>query len=167
MKELDIKLEGIYKESDSFKRAREKAMVYLSYSDHTVKSMYKKLSENGFENDDIDEVVSYLVERGYINEKDYFERFCRHCAQKMGYGRRRIEMMALQKGFSKKTFGENADEVFGEIDFLSICEKQLEKSGISDFSDKKVRDKTIASLIRRGFSLSEIKEAMKNILKAE
>ena len=38
MKEIDIATQGIYREADGVRRVREKAMVYLSYSDHTVKS---------------------------------------------------------------------------------------------------------------------------------
>lgn len=160
MKEIDISTHGIYREADGVRRAREKAMVYLSYSDHTVKSMYMKLSENGFDKDDIDEVIAFLCDRGYINETDYFERFCKHYAYKKGYGRRKIAALAYQKGFSKKTISENADSVFSEMDFGEICANRLEKMRPGDLTDKKTRDKTIASLIRRGFSLSEIKSAI-------
>lgn len=163
MKEIDIKTEGIYKESDSFRRTREKAMLYLSYGDHTVRSMHNKLSENGFESDDINEVLKYLVERGYINEELYFERFCNHCAHKKGYGRRRIEVMAKSKGFSRKTFTEMADIVFSKIDFYQICFLQLSKMD-ADLTDKKSREKAIASLVRKGFSLTEIKKAVSSII---
>lgn len=160
MKEIDIATQGIYREADGVRRVREKAMVYLSYSDHTVKSMYMKLSENGFDKDDIDEVIAYLCDRGYINETDYFERFCKHYAHKKGYGRRKIEALAYQKGFSKKTIRECADSVFSEMDFDEICANQLEKLRPGDLTDKKVRDKITAALMRRGFSLSEIKSAI-------
>ena len=162
MKEIDFTLEGIYKESESFCRVREKAMVYLSYSDHTLKSMREKLSENGFESDEINEVLKYLVKRGYINEKAYFERFCNYCALKKGWGRRRIETEAYKKGFAKKTVEDNSEAVFGAIDFDEICREQLIKKK-TDFSDKKSRDKAISSLIRLGFTLSQIKEAINNI----
>ena len=167
MKEIDISIEGIYREDDGVRRAREKAMVYLSYSDHTVKSMYEKLAENGFDKDDIDSVISFLCDRGYINEDEYFERFCKHCAEKKGYGRHRIEMMARAKGFSKKTLNDCADQIFEDIDFVDICLSQLEKIRSLDLSDKKSRDKAIAALMRKGFSLSEIKLAIARYLKNE
>ncbi|MBQ7822426.1 MAG: regulatory protein RecX [Clostridia bacterium] len=167
MKEIDISIEGIYKEDDGVRRAREKAMVYLSYSDHTVRSMYEKLSENGFDKDDIDNVISFLCDRGYINENDYFERFCIHNAEKKGYGRRRIEMMAHAKGFSKKTINDRSDEVFENIDFVDICLGQLKKIKSLDLSDRKSKDKAIASLMRKGFSLSDIRSAIALYLENE
>ena len=160
MKEIDITLEGIYKEDDNIRKAREKAMVYLSYSDHTVKSMYKKLSENGFENDEINEVLEYLTDRGYINEKDYFLRFCRYYAEKKGFGRTKILAKANEKGFSKSQINDIMDIAFEEINFFEICKRELLKLKVQDISYKKQRDKVISSLMRRGFSLSEIKQAI-------
>lgn len=160
MKNIDIELKGIYKEDDGVRRAREKAMVYLSYGEHTVKSMYEKLCKCGFEKNDINAALSYLTERGYINEAAYFERFCEYNAQKKGYGASRILLMARAKGFSSKTVNENASRVLSRFDFTDICLSQLEKTSSLDLSDKKSKDKAVAALARRGFSLSEIKKAI-------
>lgn len=160
MKEIDITLEGIYKEDENIRKAREKAMVYLSYSDHTVKSMYKKLSENGFKSDEINEVLEYLVDRGYINEKDYFLRFCRYCAEKKGFGKTKILAQAYEKGFSKAQIHDIIDIAFENIDFFEICKREFLKLKVKDIGDRRQRDKAIASLMRRGFSLSEIKKAI-------
>lgn len=160
MKEIDITPQGIYKEDEQIKKAREKALLYLSYGDHTVKSMYEKLLGVGFDRDTCDTVIAYLVERKYINEADYLERFIKHSAYKKKYGRKRIELEAFKKGFSKKVIGEVLDNVFDEIDFVEICAERLQKTDIADFSDKKKRDKTVASLMRSGFSLNEIKAAI-------
>ncbi len=162
MKEIDITLEGIYREDDNIRKAREKAMVYLSYSDHTVKSMYKKLSENGFQSDEINEVLEYLVDRGYINEKDYFLRFCRYCAEKKGFGKTKILASAFEKGFSKTQIYDIMDVAFESIDFFEICKREFLKLKVKDISDKKQRDKAIASLMRRGFSLSEIRKVIED-----
>ena len=159
MKNIDIELEGLYKEDEGVRRAREKAMVFLSYGEHTVRSMYEKLVQSGFEKDDINEALSYLTERGYINEEAYFQRFCEYNAQKKGYGAKRILLMARAKGFSAKTINENAENVISKLDFTEICLSQLEKIRSLDLSDKKSKDKAIASLARRGFGLSEIKKA--------
>jgi regulatory protein len=163
MKEIDITPQGIYKEDEQIKKAREKALLFLSYGDHTVKSMYEKLTGAGFDKDICDTVIAYLVERKYINEADYLERFMRHCAYKKKYGRKRIELAAYQKGFSKKVIGEIAEEVFCEIDFVEICAERLQKTDIADLTDKKKRDKIIASLMRSGFSLNEIKSAINSL----
>lgn len=160
MKEINFTLEGIYREDENLKKAREKALLYLSYSDHTVKSMHEKLTGAGFDTEIADEVISYLVERKYINEADYLERFIRHCAFKKKYGRKRIELMAYSKGFSKTVISENAESIYGDINFAEICAERLSKTNISDLADRKKREKIIASLMRSGFSVSEIKEAI-------
>lgn len=167
MRDIDIRIDGIYREDDEVKRARERAMTLLSYSEYTVASMYKRLTDEGFSKDITDEVIGYLVERGYINEKDYFIRFCRHYAEKSGYGRKRIELLAKSRGFSKKVISENGDEAFDDIDFEDICLERLKKIRGLDISDKKSRDKAIASLMRRGFEFSQIKNAVSMLAKEE
>ena len=161
MKDTNIVTEGIYREDETLRLAREKAMVYLSYSEHTIGSMYQKLIRCGFDIDAVNSTLEYLCDRGYINECDYFVRFCRHCAEKRGYGRARIELMAREKGFSKATVRQMSDEAFSKIDFLEICRIQLGKLKYFDHTDKKSRDKAIASLMRRGFSASDIREAIR------
>ncbi len=165
MKNIDIKLEGIYKEDENIRKCREKAMLYLSYGDHTVKSMHEKLTAAGFDVVTVDEVLQYLVQRKYINEADYLERFIKNAAYKKKYGKKRIDLMLYSKGFSKAVINEVCENVFDDIDFAQICAERMSKTDLSLLTEKKSRDKLIASQVRSGFSLSDIKKAFE-ILKS-
>lgn len=160
MKEIDITVEGIYKEDEKITKCREKAMLYLSYGDHTVRSMHEKLIGAGFDDETVNEVLAYLVDRKYINEAEYLERFIKHAAYKKKYGKKKIELLAYEKGFSKSVIKEFSSDIYSDIDFAYICSERLLKEKADGFADKKSRDKIIAKMLRCGFSFSEIKEAI-------
>ena len=160
MKDIDVELKGIFREKEDVRRAREKAMILLSYSDYTVKAMREKLTDLGFEGETVWEVLNFLVDRRYIDEAGYLSRYCEFLAEGKLYGRLKIYAEVLKKGFSKEIINSRFDELTGNFDFVDICLRQIKKSRSYDITDNKSRQKLIASLSRRGFSLSEIKAAL-------
>lgn len=160
MKEFSQQTEGHYTERSEFRKARERAMIFLSYADYTKKSMIEKLTDCGFDDEAVEYAVSYLIDRKYIDEKKYLKSICTYFAEKKKYGRNKIIASLHTRGFSSEILSENLYEILSEFDFLQICLYHIEKTKNLDLSDKKSRDKLIASLVRKGFTLSEIKEAI-------
>ena len=160
MKEIEITLDGYKEERPEIRRAREKALIFLSYSDYTEKRMREKLTASGFSPEVISEVMEYLTERKYINESAFLKSFSEYCVTKKLYGKRKLLAAIGEKGFNRECVDEELDDVLAEFDFVEICKKQIEKAKRVDLHDRAAREKLIASLSRKGFSLSEIKEAL-------
>jgi len=141
------------KSADSLSRAKKSAVNMLSYADNTEKQLREKLSRKGFSKEDIDGAIAYLHEYRYINETAHAKRLCDSLVRVKLWGRRRIVREMKLRGFS-----ESDIEAAGidDIDFSEYCSLALEKYGKED------KDGTIAALLRRGYSLDEIKRAMKN-----
>ncbi len=167
MKEIKINPDGFKHERPEIRQAREKALILLSYSDYTEKRMREKLTASGFSDDIVSEVLEYLTERKYINESAYLRSFCEYCVEKKLYGRKKLLAAINEKGFDRERVENELDSVLEGFDFIAICKKQIEKAKRTDLSDRAAREKLIASLARRGFSLSEIKEALIQVMRGE
>ncbi len=160
MKEIEFELTGLCKESEEAVKAREKAMVLLNFADYTESAMYERLLKYGYSPEVCAKTVAYLISRKYIDEQKYFERFFEYTASKKYYGKSKIIMAARQKGFSRETIDENFRVLSEDTDFAGLCAEFIKKSRKVDIEDKKSREKLIASLSRRGYSIGEIKQAI-------
>lgn len=167
MKEIEITPDGFKHERPEQRRAREKALILLSYSDYTEKRMREKLTASGFSDDIVSEVLEYLTERKYINESAFLRSFAEYCVEKKLYGRKKLLAAINEKGFDRELLENELDGVLGEFDFVDICKRQIAKAKRTDLGDSAAREKLIASLARRGFSLSEIKEALIQVMRGE
>ena len=96
--------------------------------------------------------VRFAVEKNYLCEERYFQRFAERCAIDRLFGKRRVIQEARRKGFSERTIKEAAD-FLKEMDFDELCYRALKKAGNGS------KEKTVVALNRRGFSTTNIRYA--------
>ena len=102
-----------------------------------------------------EDVVAYLKEHRYLDDKRFLERAVEHYAKVKLYGRLRIKRELYAKGFSREDInGVDFDEY--DIDFVKTCGERIEKTA----SRYKSRDALVAALARYGYTDSEIKSAL-------
>lgn len=167
MKEIEIVPDGFKGERPEIRRAREKALILLSYSDYTKKRMREKLTASGFSDLVISEVLDYLTDRRYIDEPKFLRSFSEYCVNKKLYGKRKLLGAINEKGFDRECVEENLDDILADFDFVEICKRHIEKAKRVDVKDRAAREKLIASLSRKGFSLAEIKTALIQVINGE
>ncbi|MGI6727399.1 MAG: regulatory protein RecX [Anaerovoracaceae bacterium] len=102
------------------KTARETALKYLSYRDRTLNEIKKHLTGKGFSQEEIEDTLIYLSEFGFINDKDYCERYIRFSIEK-GRGPLRIERELLDKGIAAETISIGI-----EAEFNSTREREFQ-----------------------------------------
>ena len=140
--------------------AVKRGLSILSFGDNTKKGLAGKLRTKGFSRESAEYAAEYLAEAGYINEAESAVMLARDMAEKKLYGARRIAAALLEKGFSKEAIDAAADET--DVDFAEICAKRISKMGGRElFAEKATKQKTVAALLRYGFSNDDIKEALK------
>ena len=146
--------------------AYKKGLVSLGYGSHSKKTLYFKLKSRGFEDDIINEAIAMLTREGYINEDSSCLREAEKCIAKL-WGKKRIASHLYSKGFSESAINEAFLEL-GEIDYTENCRKLIlrdHKRGLAAArEDKAGMSKLIAALTRMGYSFSEIKSALNDIL---
>ncbi len=146
--------------------AVKKGIDLLGYAKNTARSLQNKLKMKGYPADIAEEAVHFLVEKGYIRESDDAMLFAENLALRKRYGKSRIQKEMFAKGFAQDVIRETLDML--DVDFAEICAERIKKTGgLSLFETPEQKQKTVAALLRYGFSYAEIREAQEMLLSDE
>ena len=144
-----------------YARAKSRALWYLDRADRTEKGMYEKLVTAGFDRKASAAVVGRFVEVGLIDDRRFAENFAEKCRDANISKREGIRKM-LQKGVSY----DIANEVFSETEVdeeeqVRAVRAVIEKKYARKLEQENGVQRVYAALIRKGFSFSAVKNALK------
>lgn len=143
------------------KRAKLKALNLLKARDYTESGLRDKLKADGYPPFLIDKTIDYVKSYNYINDARFIENFCR--LNKDTMSRQMLIFKLRQKGISSELINDYMSQL--EIDSKPQILRLIQGKCGSDIpaylSDNKNRQKITAFLLRKGYSYSEIKEAVK------
>ncbi len=137
--------------------AVKRGMNILGYTSCSQKNMALKLSSKGFSRDIALRAAKYLAELGYINEGDDASREAERCLRKL-WGRKRIAATLYEKGYSEGAVRLALSEL-EKYDFTEPCAQLIKRKFKALPDDREGQRKLFASLVRYGYSSSEIKKA--------
>ncbi len=126
----------------------------LSIKNYPSEIIKQKLLERGVSEATILQVISFFVEQGYINDKEWLEYFIQQEIRK-GNGKKMIFFKLQRKKIHFSYYKELLDEVFPE-------EKEKEK--ILEYVKKnthKSKGSQISALLRKGFSSEHVFEMIR------
>ena len=144
-------------ESD-FKRAKSRALWYLSRGDLTEKGLLDKLKLAGFGEKASADATERMKELGLIDD----EKFARRLAEMLessGSSEKEIYFKLVNKGVPSGVAKEVLSE--RETDEGEKIKKLLYTKYQSKLNTDEGVQKVIASLARKGFSFSDIKDAIR------
>lgn len=142
-------------------RATKKAFDILAFGRNSARTLALKLRHRNFSPRICDEVAALLKEKGYIREDEDVVREAEACVNKY-WGMRRILMHLHQKGYDNDAIGV-AKEYLAEVDFVELCADLIRKEFGTLPKEEAERNRVIASVVRYGYSMTEIKNAAKLI----
>ena len=141
-------------------RAFNAAVDILSRRDHSSKELQRKVARrSGAEF--AREAVERLEEMGYVNDERYAHTLAQELYDRRGMGKKRIEQELRQRGISRETASECAEELDG--DDVERIKNLLETKFAGKFSDEKGRRRTFNALTRLGYGYSDIRSAMRSV----
>lgn len=117
------------------------------------------LSSANFSEEVVDEVVDYLTEYCFLDDKTYALLYCRDKRNINGYGPVKIAYILRQKGLNDATIALGLEEYTADIE-KEMIESIVKKKYLRDGVFQKEREKIIRFLLSRGFHYSEIKEVL-------
>lgn len=147
------------------KRVKLRAMNLLQKKDYTEKQLRDKLNEGLYSQELVDEAIDYVKSFRYLDD----DRFARdyityHMSMR---SRNRIIQDLVQKGIGKDILMPIMEEIYEEAGSESgedVELEQIQKLLIKKHYDKdmeyKDKQKIMAFLMRRGYSMDKIKRAM-------
>ena len=103
-------------------------------------------------------ICDRMEELGYLNEREYAGRIVRHYAAK-GFGERKLRDELYRRGIPRELWEEALTQIEDE-DNAAAIDAFLEKKLKGDHDPKAIK-KASDALARRGFSWSEISEALR------
>ena len=135
---------------------RQKALELLSRRPHSRKELKDKLLRRGVSEEDAEDCVAWLAERGFLDDEEYAGAVARHYAAK-GYGAGRVRSELQRRGIDRELAADTLSDLpdsAGKIDAF-LARK------LTDVNDREAVRKVSAALFRRGFSWEEIRAALR------
>lgn len=155
------------KEDMQFYSAVRRAYDILSYGQNTKNQLIYKLVKKGFKRNLAVQVAEYMRDQGYINEREQLMDYSLQLATKKYYGRERVLAEVMKHGFERDFVESVLMDSLKEVDFVSNCAYLIRRKYGEIPKDIMEFKKMMASLVRYGYSISEIKVAVHRVAHGE
>ncbi len=153
------------KNSILLNKAISEGINHISYKLRTGLEVKDKLLAKGYDENTAEASVAKLINRGYINDREYALKYINEKLKLKLVSRRLIIHELEQKGIRRAIITDSLDK--SDYNEEPIIEKIISKKyGKSDLRDEKALNKAYAFLINKGFSYDKVKEVLDRI-KAE
>lgn len=146
-------------ETSDYERAKSRALWYLDRSSYTEKGLYEKLCRAGFNKKACAAVTARFKELSVIDDRKFAEYYAEKCIS-ANISRREAYQKMLLKGVPRELANEVLDS-FETDENAQITELLNKKYRLKLENPDNVK-KVYAALIRKGFSFSAVKEALKS-----
>lgn len=154
--ELDEEEYAALRRSSSRGLERQKALELLSRRPHSRRELKDKLLRRGVSEEDAEDCVQWLSDRGFLDDEEYAGAVARHYAAK-GYGAGRVRSELQRRGIDRELAADTLSDLpdnAGKIDAF-LARK------LTNVNDREAVRKVSAALFRRGFSWEEIRAALR------
>ncbi len=144
------------------KRCKLRAMNLLQKKDYTERQLRDKLVEGLYSSEIVDEAIEYVKSYRYLDDDRYARDYIAYHMENRS--RARIMQDLMGKGVSKDRITGIMEELYAEDDGeaeMAQVRKLLEKKHYDpENCDFKEKQKIMAFLMRKGFSMDMIRRAM-------
>ena len=141
-----------------------KAATYASRCEHCESEVKEKLLAWGGSNEEVDEIIAYLIEERYIDNQRYANSYTRDKFRFNHWGKYKINMMLRSKDIESETI----EEALGQIDEEEYLEKlqQILREKLRSLkysSEYEKKGKLFKFAQSRGFESSTISKVIDSI----
>lgn len=153
----------VYKKQLTKEQAFQKAKHYCGYQERSHQEVKEKLYSFGLYKQQVEELLSQLIEENYLNEERYAIQFAGGKFRMKQWGRVKIKYELKQKRVSEYNIKKAIKEI-DEADYTKILQKLTEKKwtsvkgeGVNHFVKL---SKTTDYLLQKGYEPDLIKQAI-------
>ncbi len=150
-----------FKEAAGSRLAFNSAMFSLDLRDHSERELRNKLSRK-YDEKSVDSALEKLTDLGLVNDRRYAEMLVRELYERKKYGKNRVRNELYKRGIDSGIINEVIEEYENEFetDNVKTIVDIIRKKYYNKLVDEKSRQKTVAALVRLGYSFSDIRQAM-------
>ena len=134
----------------SIKRPLKLAMRYLSYRPRSVYEIEAYIKKKGFDKNIVKKTVEILIERNYLNDKDFTKLYIENMVRNRPKSKFAIEFALKKKGVDLSII----EPVLEQYDDQTLAIKAVEPkiARWQSFDKKKLKKKLMNFLVYRGFN---------------
>ncbi len=143
-----------------FDNARRHAFSILSYGENNKKSLIQKLQQKGFNYEVCQNIALYMEHRGYIDEKKQIGLLCDTYLHKK-FGKLKIKNELIAKGYLREDVDEYVTRNLADVNFAENCAYIIEHKYMPLPKNPQELAKMMGALMRYGYTIGDIKEAVK------
>lgn len=143
-----------------YKKAVDKCYDLLSRRDHSVKELKTKLLRTVDEKN-ADKAIEKMLELGYLDDEKYARNLVKYLAQTRNMSKNHIKQEMFKRGIPNEIINLVMDDC--EFDNVSCVVDLILTKYRNKLNNEDGNKKVIASLMRKGFSYSDIKNAFYRI----
>lgn len=144
-------------------------MKLLARRDHARRELYNKATKKDFPKEVINNVIDELEAKGYINEKEFAQKYAADKNHLNQWGPSKIKAHLYKKGIQESYIDEGIQKVFEEVDleemFLNLVLKRKRRFLREDDLYKR-KKKVFDYLNRKGFKPNNIFKYLDELMKA-
>lgn len=144
----------------NYKNAVNKCYDLLSRRDHSVKELKTKLLRTVDEKN-AERAIERMLELGYLNDEEYAKKLLDYLVNSKNMSKAFIKQEMYKRGVPSEITSELLSEA--EIDNVGNIKELICTKYKSKLLAEGGKEKVIASLMRKGFSYSDIKSAFYEI----
>ncbi len=143
-------------------RAKKRAMHLLKNRSYTTHQLKEKLERSLYPSKAVEDAVAYAASFGYLDDWQYAIDYIEYNKERKS--RNRIISDLLKKGISREmseqAWGEVAGEDSKELENNQILRLLQKKDFSAEMADIKEKERMMAFLYRKGFSIQNIRNAL-------
>ena len=143
-----------------YKKAVDKFYDLLSRRDHSVKELKTKLLRTVDEKN-ADKAIEKMLEFGYLDDEKYARNLVKYLAQTRNMSKNHIKQEMFKRGIPNEIINSVMEDY--EFDNVSCVVDLILTKYRNKLNNEDGNKKVIASLMRKGFSYSDIKNAFYRI----
>jgi len=152
------------KNIDLLQKAKNYAFLLLKFRPRSEKEIYQRLKRKKFDTRIIEETLSFLKDKGFIDD-NYFAKAWIESRIKKPLGIRRLRQELSIKGIDKEIIDNQINEIRKNYSEEQIVQKlfkdRLKK--IKGIDPQKAKKRVYAYLLRRGFSPDIILDTLRRL----
>ena len=149
--------------SDLLSKAKESALVFLSYRDRSISEMNQKLSRQGYPAEVVEIVVRDLEKVDLLNDERFALSFSRYKIEDKSWGPEKLRFELRIKGIDKELAENVISRIYEKYSQNDLIQKLLSKRIKNQQEVNRAEmKKHIDYLKRRGFRWDVIREAISN-----
>jgi len=133
--------------------AERAAMGYLARSEHSRYLLSLKLGKKGFSAAESAPALDFLAGRRYLDDARFASAWLRSRSIHRTEGRLKLQAGLYTRGVASEIAKDALDDYFSVNDEAENCDRMTEKL----IGQGKNGDKLVASLVRRGFSIKQVR----------